>query len=201
VRKEVVQGIAFIDTSNFYTAAIVSSFHMDELLEALLEPFAELFFELLLQPFELFFEEGYASLKGTVRGDLGLTILDLHSPPEQLNPSSPGCAGDQFRSFETFQHPLDLVEIVKIVHPLRPPAQLADGLWPPEHQYAEQRHFPPSEIKYLAKAMGELLYAMARTTYADYKMFILKSFQRLFYNPLVEMHYRIAARFLITSIL
>jgi len=82
VGEEVVQSLAFIDASNFDTPPLVSLVHMEELLEALLEPFAELFLELLLQPFEVFFEEGYASLKGTARGDLGLTILDLHSPAQ-----------------------------------------------------------------------------------------------------------------------
>jgi hypothetical protein len=201
VRKKVVERFAFIDAANFYVSALVNSVHMEELLEALLEPFAELFLELLLQPFEIFFEEGYTSLKGAAKGDLGLTILDLHSPAEQLHPSSPGCPGDQFGFFQGLQHPLNLLEIGKIVHPLRPSAQLADGLRSPQHQDAEQRHFPPPEIKYLAKTMGELLYAMARTTYADYKMFVFKSFERLFHRPLIKLHHRITARFLITGIL
>lgn len=172
-----------------------------EILEGLLEPFAELFLELLLQPFEIFFESIYSLLKWRVRYGDRLTIIDLHSPAEQLHPPSPGRTGDQLRSFESLQDPFDLVKVVKIVHPLRPSAELPNGLWPPEHQYAEQRHLPPPEIQDLAKAVGKLLYAMASAADADYKMFSLKCFERLLHRPLIKLHHRIAARFLITSIL
>jgi hypothetical protein len=200
VSEEFVQGIALIDASNFHAAAFVSSVHMDEIL-ALLEPFAELFVELLLKPFEILFEEGYSLLKRRVRDGDRLTILDLHSPAEQLDPAPPGRSGDEFRSFKRFQHSFTLLQICEIVHPLRPSAQLAHGLSAPQHQYAEQRHFPSPEIQNFAKTMGKLLYAMACTTYTDYKMFVLKCFQRLLHRPLVKLHHRITARFLIARIL
>ena len=166
---------------------------MNEILEALLEPFAELFVELLLQPFELVFQETYSLLKWRARDGNRLNILDLHSPAEQLDPSPPGSLGDQFRSFQSFQHSFTLLEIGEFVHPLRPSSQLADGLRSPQHQPAEQRHFPPTQIQHLAQAMGKLLYAMACAAYTDYKMFILKCFERLLHRPLVKLHHWISA--------
>ncbi len=202
--KKFVQRFALIDASNFYAPALVSSFHM-EILEALLEPFAELLLELLLQPFETLFEESYALLKRSVRDGDRLCILDLHCdlhrPAEQLDPPAPGCAGDELRPFQSFQHSFDLIEIGKIVHPLRPAAQLSHGLGAPQHQHAEQRHFPPSEIQNFAKAMGKLFYAMACAAYANHKMLVLKCFERLFHRPFIKLHHWIAARFLIAGIL
>jgi hypothetical protein len=174
---------------------------MEEILEALLEPFAELFVKLLLQPFELVFQESYSFLKGRAQDGNRLNILDLHSPAEQLDPPSPGCAGDEFGSFQGFQHSFNLLEIGKIVHPLRPSAQLSDGLSAPQHQHTEESHFPPPQIMYFAKTMGELLYAMACATYSHYKMFVFKRFQRLFDGLFVKLHHRIPARFLIARIL
>ncbi len=78
VGKKLVQGIALVDAANFYAFALVCSVHMEELLE----PFAELFLELLLKPFEIVFESGYALLKGSPRERDRLIILDLHSPAE-----------------------------------------------------------------------------------------------------------------------
>jgi hypothetical protein len=48
----------------------------------LFEFLAELLFELLLEPFEIVFESGYALLQGRAQDRDRLNILDLHSPAE-----------------------------------------------------------------------------------------------------------------------
>ena len=50
VREQFVQSVALIDAANFHAPAFVSSVHMDS--RRLFEIFAEIFVELLLQPFE-----------------------------------------------------------------------------------------------------------------------------------------------------
>jgi hypothetical protein len=49
--------------------------------------------------------------------------------------------------------------------------------------------------------MAELLHAMPRSTDANNKVFVFKRFERLLHGLLVELHHRIAARFLIARIL
>jgi hypothetical protein len=75
VRKKVVQGVAFVDTSNFHTPALVFIVHME-----LFEPLAEFFLELLLQTFQLPFDRGDSLLKGRTRDDRGLIVLNLNRP-------------------------------------------------------------------------------------------------------------------------
>ena len=76
VSKKIVQCVALVDASNFHAPAFVCM-HM-----FLFEFLAELLFELLLEPFEIVFESGYALLQGRARDGDRLIILDLHSPAE-----------------------------------------------------------------------------------------------------------------------
>ena len=77
VREQIVQSVAFVDTSNFYTAAFVSSFHMF-LIETLAEFLTELLFEVLYIALERF----YSFLKGRSRDRNRVAVVDLHRPAE-----------------------------------------------------------------------------------------------------------------------
>jgi hypothetical protein len=57
VGKKVVKGVAFIDSANYHTSALVSIVHM-----ILIETLAEFLLELLFEPLNLAFERCYAFL-------------------------------------------------------------------------------------------------------------------------------------------
>jgi hypothetical protein len=143
-----------------FLVELIANVFLELIGELILTPIVELSFELMtevfklpLQIFHLSLQRRDSSLELTLlesshRGlsDLRIDILGLST--EQVSP--PPATGGRYQWLRLIlqlpKHVLYFLHIREIMHALGAPAKLTHRLWPPQHQHAQHRQFPPPKI-------------------------------------------------------